>query len=95
MKKVSVTSENVMLLEKEFIKGFKKIRKENSYTQASLALKTNMVRETIARIESGVVSPQISTIIKLLEPIGYTLEFKKIETEEEEQQNANEKETIK
>ncbi len=83
MKKVVVASENVILLEKEFIKGFKKMRKENGYTQASLASKTNMVRETIARIESGVVSPQISTIIKLLEPLGYTLELKKLETTEE------------
>lgn len=88
MKKVVPTSESVTMLEKEFIKGFKKMRKENGYTQASLASKTNMVRETIARIESGAVSPQISTIIKLLEPIGYTLELKKIEVEEEATQIA-------
>lgn len=83
MKKVVSSSEEVIALEKEFIKSFKKMRKENGYTQASLASKTGMIRETIARIESGVVSPQVNTIIKLLEPIGYTLELKKIETEEE------------
>lgn len=85
MKKVTNSSDNALILEKEIIKSFKKIRKENGYTQASLAKKTNMVRETIARIESGVVSPQISTIIKLLEPIGYTIEFKKVEIPEEEE----------
>lgn len=87
MKKEETINDNIKLLEKEFIKTFKKVRKENGYTQATLAVKTNMVRETIARIESGVVSPQISTIIKLIEPIGYTLELKKIEVEEKETVN--------
>lgn len=85
MKKVVVTSESVKALEKEFIKNFKKMRKDHGYTQAALAAKTNMVRETIARIESGVVSPQISTIIKLLEPLGYTLELKKVEVDEKKE----------
>ena len=84
MKKAVETNENIVALEKKFIKEFKEMRKKNGYTQQSLANKTNMVRETIARIESGQVSPQVSTIIKLLEPIGYTLEFKKIEIPEEE-----------
>lgn len=77
-------SDEVLFLEKEFRTSLKKVRKENGFTQDSLAKKTNMIRETIARIESGKVSPQVNTIIKLLEPIGYKLEIVKVPVVEEE-----------
>lgn len=83
MKKIITMNENAMLLEKKFIKELSSLRKLNGYTQASLAKKSNMVRETIARIESGQVSAQVNTLIKILEPIGYTLSFTKIEVPEE------------
>ena len=36
------------------------------------------VRETIAKIETQVMSPQINTLIKILEPLGYTIKIAKI-----------------
>ncbi len=71
-------NDSIKLLESEFRQELKQIRKSNNYTQETLAKKCNIIRETIARIESGGVSPQISTIIKILEPIGYTISVKKI-----------------
>ncbi len=75
--------EEKLNLEQEFLQEFKNLRKREKYTQHSLARKSNVIRETIARIETGAVSPQISTILKILEPIGYTLTIKKIIQEDE------------
>ncbi len=74
---------NYKNLESDFIDEFKTVRKENKLTQEKLAKKSNIVRESIARIESKKVSPQLSTIIKLLEPIGYTITIKKIIEEDQ------------
>ncbi len=92
MKKVVNEEDKFYILEKEFRTNLKKVRKENGYTQETLARKCSIIRETIARIESGTVSPQLNTLLKILEPIGYTIEIKKIETETptEENQNKNE-----
>lgn len=94
MKKIITMNENAMALEKKFVKELATLRKSNGYTQASLAKKSNMVRETIARIESGQVSAQVNTLIKILEPIGYTLSFIKIETPQD-QENIESKEPVK
>ncbi len=75
--------EEKVTLEQEFIQEFKELRKKEKYTQHTLANKTNVIRETIARIETGAVSPQISTMLKILEPIGYTITIKKIIQEDE------------
>lgn len=90
MRKNTNVNENINELELAFRKNFKKVRKENGYTQKTLAEKTDMVRETIARIESGQVSPQVTTIIKLLEPIGYTLDIVKLETEDDDDDEGQE-----
>ena len=65
-------------LEYELICDFIKKRKDNNLTQKELAELSNVIRETIAKIENQVVSPQINTLIKILEPMGYTLKIEKI-----------------
>ena len=35
--------------------------------------RAGIIRETVAKIENNLNSPQINTLIRLLEPIGYTL----------------------
>ena len=65
-------------LEYELICDFIQKRKDNNLTQKELAELSNIIRETIAKIENQVVSPQINTLIKILEPMGYTLKIEKI-----------------
>ncbi len=84
MEKNKIENEAVSRLENEFRTSLKLTRKQSGYTQETLAKKCNIIRETIARIESGAVSPQINTLIKILEPIGYTLDIRKLEVPEEE-----------
>ena len=65
-------------LEYEFIKKLLKVRKDNGLTQQKMADQANVIRETIARIENSMVSPNLNTIIKMLEPLGYTIDISKI-----------------
>jgi DNA-binding XRE family transcriptional regulator len=62
-------------LEYEFIKSFILTRKKCHLTQQQLATQANVIRETIVRIENLMTSPQLNTLIKILEPLGYTVEI--------------------
>lgn len=46
-----------------------------------MADNANVIRETIARIENCITSPQMNTLIKILEPLGYTIKIVKIKDE--------------
>ena len=68
--------EKVLLdLEYEFICDFIKLRKEKGLTLKSLAELSGVIREKIAKIENHLNSPQINSLIKILEPIGYTVKI--------------------
>lgn len=69
----------LMNLEYQFVQDFIKLRKDNNLSQAKMAENANMIREQIARIENHVASPQLNTLIKVLEPLGYTIAIVKIE----------------
>ena len=66
-------------LEYDFVKELVSLRKDNNLSQQKMADMANVIRETIARIENCMVSPQINTLIKILEPLGYTITIKKID----------------
>ena len=61
--------------EREIVSEYVKIRKNAKVSQVKLAEETKVIRTTIARVESNYSSPQLSTILELLEPLGYTLEI--------------------
>lgn len=68
--------EKVLLdLEYQFICDFIRIRKEHNLSQRSLAEMSGVVREKIAKIENQLNSPQLNSLIKILEPIGYTIKI--------------------
>lgn len=60
-------------LEMDIIKATIEARKKNKLTQRELSKKSGVKQPVIARIEKCVNSPQTSTLIKLLYPMGYTL----------------------
>ena len=66
-------------LQYNLIKDFVLIRKNANLTQEELAAKTDIIRTTVARIEAGMNSPQVITLLKLLEPLGYTLKIVPLE----------------
>lgn len=83
MKKCNIeefeNKEKILLdLEYQLISDFIKLRKDKHLSQKEMAEASNTIRETVAKIENKLVSPQINTLIKLLEPLGYTIKIEKI-----------------
>lgn len=74
-KKLNITPEQEaeIRLEMDIIEATIKARKENGLTQRELSKKSGVKQPAIARIEKCINSPQTSTLIKLLYPMGYTL----------------------
>ena len=68
----------MMELEYNLICNFIKLRNELGLTQKEMGEASDTVREIIAVIETRKKHPQINTLIKILEPFGYTLSITKI-----------------
>ena len=60
-------------LEMDIIRATIEAREKANLSQSELSRKTGIKQPAIARVESGTHSPTISTLIKLLVPIGYTI----------------------
>ena len=65
----------LMNLEYELICKMIKLRKDANLSQQQLADISHFIRTTIARIENGMNSPQLKTLLSILEPLGFTLEI--------------------
>lgn len=72
------SEEKVMELEYNLICDFIKLRNELGLTQKEMGAESDTIREIIAVIETRKKHPQINTLIKILEPFGYTLSITKI-----------------
>ena len=77
-KKYIESSYNAHELNEIFINEFIKFRKENNLTQELFSKYSNVTREKIARIESGMHSPSIISLLQILGPIGYTIKIEKV-----------------
>lgn len=75
-----ITEEQKLIdLEYNLISDFIKLRNELGLTQKEMEEASNTIREIIAVIETRKKHPQINTLIKILEPFGYTLSITKIQ----------------
>ncbi len=84
--------EKLRELEREVIRQIVQARKSQKLSQRIVGERAGIIRETVAKIENNLNSPQINTLIKLLEPIGYTLgviPLEKEETKEEVKEEIN------
>ena len=73
-----LNEKRIMDLEYNLICDFIKLRNELGISQQQMANEAGVVREMIAVIENRKKHPQINTLIKILEPFGYTLSITKI-----------------
>lgn len=64
---------NLSTEEKKIIKELILIREASGQSQKKLAETVGMKQQTIARIERFLVSPQLRTLMRLLDPFGYTI----------------------
>lgn len=92
-KKLNFTPEEEaeIQLEEDLIEAMIEARKRNSMSQRDLSKTTGIKQPAIARIESRTSSPKISTLIKLLYPIGYTIRIVPIKEEFEDAINVKNK----
>lgn len=67
--------EKVIALEKKLIQTMVQIREEKGLTQAQLAKLCDVKQPLIARMESSSHSPQIDSLLRILVPLGYTLQI--------------------
>ena len=70
---ISPEQEAEIQLEEDIIEATIEARKKNKLTQRELSKISGVKQPVIARIEKYVNSPQTSTLIKLLYPMGYTI----------------------
>ena len=68
-------NQNAIALEKDLIRTLVAIREEKGLTQSQLAEMFHVKQPVIARMESAVHSPQIDSLLKILTPLGYTLQI--------------------
>ena len=64
-------------LEYELVCNLIKLRKEKGLSQRKLAELANIDQPSIARIESGKHTPSLKMLVKLLNVMGYKIEFVK------------------
>lgn len=75
----------IIELEYNLICDFIRLRNELGLSQQKMADECGVIREMIAVIENRKKHPQINTLIKILEPFGYTLSITKIKEENDGQ----------
>ncbi len=76
-----INEKRIVDLEYNLICDFIKLRNNLGISQQQMANESGVVREMIAVIENRKKHPQINTLIKILEPFGYTLSITKIKEE--------------
>ena len=67
--------EETKRLERVLLDSEIKVRKEAKLAQHELRRKTGLSQPVISRMETGVYSPHLNTLIKVLYVMGYTLEI--------------------
>ena len=72
---LSQEDQNAIELEKDLIRTMIQIREEKGLTQSQLAEMCNVKQPVIARMESSVHFPQIDSLLRILTPLGYTLQI--------------------
>lgn len=70
---ISLEQEEEIRLEMEIIKATIEARKNRKMSQEELSIKSGIKQPSIARIEKGIHSPTINSLLRILYPLGYTL----------------------
>ena len=69
--------EEIINLEKALINAIVEVKEKSGLTQKQLSELCGIKQPVISRLEKAVYSSQISSIIKILKPLGYTLSVTK------------------
>lgn len=78
---ITKEEEQAIKLEEELILTMIKIREEKNLTQKQLAEICGIKQPSIARMEKQAHSPQLDSLLRVLVPLGYTLQIVPIKKE--------------
>ena len=70
--------ENIEKFKQELIDKLVSARKSAKLSQKQLEILSGVAQPSIARMEIGVTDPQLTTLLKLLQPLGLTLSITSI-----------------
>ena len=73
--RVSVEERELIQFEKELILKMSELRHSQGLSQRELAEISGVKQPALARLESMKATPRIDTVLRLLIPLGYTLEI--------------------
>ena len=73
--KFTIEEQKMIDIEYQIIKSTIELREQNKLSQRMLSELTGIKQPAIAKIEGHKNSPQLNTLLKLLTPLGYTLEI--------------------
>ena len=79
--RVTASEREQILFEASLIGKMIEARESRGITQRELARLSGIMQPAIARLESMRTAPQIDTVLRILEPLGYTLEIVAIKKE--------------
>lgn len=61
--------------EEEILNQIKERRENLGFSQRGLCAIIDMKQPSLVKIEKGLISPRLNTLLKILEPLGLTIEF--------------------
>ena len=68
--------------ELEILSQIRNAREDLGFSQRGLCAILNMQQPSLVKIENGCISPQLNTLLKILEPLGLTLKITQIDNSE-------------
>ena len=71
--KITTEQEEEIRVEMEIMQASIEARKKKKITQEEISKKSGLTQSVVARVESGVHSPTMQTMLRYLNAIGYTL----------------------
>ncbi|MCI8575075.1 MAG: helix-turn-helix transcriptional regulator [Bacilli bacterium] len=70
---------NLKEKELELLSQIKTARELHGFSQRGLCAIVNMQQPSLVKIEKGLISPQVNTLLKILEPLGLTITITEID----------------
>lgn len=78
IKETEFTSEEI--LSAQFVGRIRYARIREGISQSELSRRSGVPQKTISRMENGLSMPSLSTLIKLIESMGYSINFELIKS---------------
>ena len=76
-----IVNEEIFEKKQELVHEILRTRREMSLTQKNIEAACGVKQPVIARMERGLTEPQLTTILKVLRPLGKTLKIVDLEEE--------------